>query len=330
MQFFLGLDLAKDTFVALLIDERGTVLQQRSFPNSAAGFDELLDWLPNSQQTLALCEPTGVYGKRLQHALASRLGSLHELNAQTLRRFSFSQVQTKTDQADALSIAQAARMLFLSRPEILEKSRVQPNLTREDLALWLNECDRLRDAIARLRNQIAGLEHSPAPTAGEVKQRRHQELQRLLLERKEVIRKIQELYRQLNDQDAACIDSIPGVGPLTTAAALVAIRDIRRFDSADALKAYLGTYPARRQSGLRERPAHVARHGNRLLRHMLWNAARAAVWHQHPQNPFRKLFDHLRAKGKTYGQAIGAVVRKLVQVIYGVLKTKTHFQYPAS
>jgi transposase len=329
MKFFLGLDLAKDSFVAVLLDCAGRVVQQRTFVNTSLGFAHLLDWLPEPCETLALCEPTGVYGKRLHQALAATLGSLHEMNAQNLRRFSFTQVQTKTDQADALAIAHAARTLALTRPDLLEKSRVICDAGRDNLALWLSEYDRLRAAIVALRNQIAGLAYHTATDAALVRQRRQAELDVLLGERKEVLAKIVALYRQLHDRQAALIDSIPGLGPLATAATLVVVRNVDRFVSADALKGYLGTYPARRQSGPWEGPAHLAHHGNRLLRHILWNCAKAAVWHKHPQNPFKRLFDRLRAKGQTYSAAIGAVVRKLVQTIYGVLKTQTPFRYPA-
>jgi transposase len=328
MKFFLGLDIAKDSFVAVLLDADGRVVQQRTFDNAAAGFAELLEWLPDPRATLALCEPTGVYGKRLHQALATLLGSLHEINAQSLRRFSFSQIQTKTDQADAAAIAHAARTLFLTRPDLLEKSRVICDAGRENLALWLSEYDRLRTAIAALRNQIAGLAYHTAADAPAVRERRQAELEFLLRERKDVLAKIVALYRQFDDRQAELIDSIPGLGPLATAATLVVVRNVDRFASCDALKGYLGTYPARRQSGPREGSAHLAHHGNRLLRHILWNCAKAAVWHKHPLNPFKRLFDRLRAKGKPYGVAIGAVIRKLVQTIYGVLKTQTPFRYP--
>jgi hypothetical protein len=62
---------------------------------------------------------------------------------------------------------------------------------------------------------------------------------------------------------------------------------------------------------------------------VLWNAAKAAIRVKHPQNPFRALFDRLVSKGKSQAAAIGAVSRKLVQVIYGVLHSQTPFQYPS-
>jgi transposase len=330
MTYFLGLDVAKDSFVAVLLTLEGVIVGIKTFINDAKGFAALLAWLPQPAKTVGLCEPTGVYNQHLKQALAPALQSLHEINAQTLRQFAFSQVRTKTDEADARMIAEAARTLFLTRPEKLAKSRVLLSPERENLALWVAEYDRLRKVIVALRQQIAGLDHHAARDAKEVQQRRQRELKRILATQLKVKKQIEQLCEQLDDEQARLVDSIPGIGPIATAVTLVVVRSIDRFSSADALKAYLGVYPRRHQSGPREQSAHLAKHGNSLMRHVLWNAAKAAVLAKHPGNPFRQLHDRLLAKGKTYTYAITAVCRKLVQVIYGVLKSKTPFQYPAS
>lgn len=327
MQYFLGLDVAKDSFDAKLLDESGCVLRGGQFPNTPEGFLALLAWLIDREHTIALCEPTGVYGQRLERALCAALPGVYEMNARALKRFSFSQVETKTDPGDALAIAEAARTLALTKPEILERSRIHPNEQRENLALWLGEYDRLRAAIAALRQQIGNLDFQVASDASRLKHRRQQELARLLATQKGVLQEIERAYERLDDAQAQLIDSIPGLGPIATATTLVVVRNLDRFPSADSLKAYLGVYPSRRQSGRRERPAHLAHHGNQLMRHVLWNAAKAAVRVKHPGNPFRQLFDRLVAKGKSKPAAYGAVSRKLVQVIYGVWKSQTPFQF---
>ena len=195
MSHFLGLDVAKDSFVAALLDEAGSLVAPiAKFPNDAGGFAALLAWLPHPANTIGMCEPTGVYNQHLKHALATMLLSLHELNAQTLKQFSFSQVRTKTDEADALLIAEATRTLFLTKPEKLVKSRVLLSPQRENLALWLNEYERLRKAIATLRQQIKELDHHAAAVANNVQQRRRRELQQLLTDQKQVIREIERAF----------------------------------------------------------------------------------------------------------------------------------------
>jgi transposase len=229
MPHFLGLDVAKDSFVAALLNAAGEpVVAPATFSNSAEGFAALLAWLPQPAGTIGLCEPTGVYNQHLKHALAAALESLHELNAQTLKQFAFSQVRTKTDQADALLIADAARVLFLTKPEKLAKCRVALSPDRENLALWLAEHDRLRAAIVMLRHQIGDLDHHAASDAAQVQRRRQRELQHLLTEQKQVLRQIEQACRKLDDAQARLVDSIPGIGPLSTAATLVVVRDVSR------------------------------------------------------------------------------------------------------
>jgi len=66
----------------------------------------------------------------------------------------------------------------------------------------------------------------------------------------------------------------------------------------------------------------MAKHDNKLMRHMLWNAAKCAARHNHV---CRDLFERLIVKGKSAPAAYGAVARELAQIIYGVLKTLTKF-----
>lgn len=329
MTHYLGIDIGKETFHAALVDGEGVMLDSAEFANDAAGFVKLIAWLKNPAETIGLCEPTGSYGKRLQQALVPALASLHEVNAAVIKRACSSQVRTKTDAADARMIACVARKFHLTEPKILEQNRVICDLQREDLALWLHEHDRLRKNGAAIRQQIADLDQQIAPAAPKVRQRRCDELAALLKAQDEVREELIRCYEEMDDRQAALIDSIPGLGPLSTAALLVVVGDINRFESADALKAYLGVYPCRNQSGKREGQAHMAKHGNQLVKHILWNAAKAAVNVKHPHNPFRALYDRLRAKGKSGPTAYAAVCRKLVQVIFGVLKSQTPYQFPA-
>ena len=143
------------------------------------------------------------------------------------------------------------------------------------------------------------------------------ELDRLGKAKEEAKRHIEDLS---DTPDVRRVESIKGIGRLTAAAVCRRIGQIDRFESADQLKAYLGIYPVRRQSGRRERKSQMARHGDGLVRHLLFNCAKSASkW-----NPACKaLFERLFKASQNHMYAWGAVMRKLVQVIFGVLKSKT-------
>lgn len=322
-QFTLGVDLAKDSFVATLIDRQGNaVMSARTFDNDVPGCLQLLAAIPSPQRTQAIIESTGVYGKLFIKTLATSSLELFEVNPLVIKRLSSSMVQTKTDQADAIRIAGVGKLLAESQPETLQKYRVQYDPDREDLALWVAEYRRLSSAGSRLKQQIKQLAFHTAPKVRVILQRRQQELQTIQQQLKTTKQEIEVLLRDQADVPAQCLKSIVGVGTLTAATALVSIQNINRFASADSLKAYWGIYPRRRQSGKYEARSRMASHGNKLMRHMLWNAAKSAARHN---LVCRELFERLIAKGKSAPAAYGAVARKLVQIMFGVLKSLTKF-----
>ena len=321
-RFTVGIDLAKATFVAFVVDQDGVPVgtRARTFARTKAGFRNFLQWIPEPEQSRVVIEPTGIYGKAFIKAVGPSVHGLYEVNARILKRMATTMVQTKTDQADARGIATAGHHLALSN--VLDRYRVSFDEAREALALLLSEHDRLRRRIAELKVQISSLAHSPAPMVETVGVSRREELAFLTAQQKG-FRKTIEAYARANaDKEYRLLRSIPGIGTLTAAALLVKIRDIDRFASADALKGYLGIYPSRRQSGNGERRSSMARHGCQLVRHMLWNAAKcAARW-----NPIcRDYYEQLIERGKAAPAAYGAVCRKLIQIVYGVLKSKHPF-----
>jgi len=321
----LCLDLGKDEIVAFLIDADGNPIHDkpRTFNQTPRGYRQLLKWMRRPADTRVVFEATGVYSKRLVRALNGSVASMHELNPRIIKRFAISMTQTKTDQADVRAIADVVHTLTLKRPEKLEQSRVICDPQRDNLALWLQEYDRLRRVIARLKNQIDNLTHETADDASIILQRRRDELARLQDDQRQVRRQVDRAFKAWKSEEAALACSITGIATLTAASILTSIHHIEQFQSADAFKAYFGMYPRRRQSGSHESKSRMAKNGNRLVRHNLWNAARSAARH----NPVcRELFERLVAQGKHEAAAYGAVARKLLQILYGVLKNKQPFQ----
>ncbi|MBV6821245.1 transposase, partial [Rahnella sp. PD12R] len=89
---------------------------------------------------------------------------------------------------------------------------------------------------------------------------------------------------------------------------------------AEQVAAYLGAVPVERRSGTSVNShAHLSKAGPSDIRAKLFLAALTATRF----NPHVKaLYDRLLAKGKTKMSALGAAMRKLVHLCYGVLKTQ--------
>jgi transposase len=119
------------------------------------------------------------------------------------------------------------------------------------------------------------------------------------------------------------LTSIPAVGPQVGNHLLAVIHN-HQFQSAEQLAAYLGLVPVERQSGtsILGRP-RLSKAGPARIRAILFMAAVVGTQH----NPHLKaLYLRLQARGKTKMPALSAVMRKLVHLCFGVLKTRQPYQ----
>jgi transposase len=126
---------------------------------------------------------------------------------------------------------------------------------------------------------------------------------------------LDDLMVQLPNQ---YIMTITGIGPVTGAAILGEIGDIRRFPSLKKLVAYAGIDPTVYESGqFQAHKTRMSKRGSPHLRHALWMAAGVARMHD-PE--LKAYYQKKRAEGKAYGTAMGAVCHKLLARIYAVLR----------
>jgi len=120
------------------------------------------------------------------------------------------------------------------------------------------------------------------------------------------------------------LDSIPGLGERTTAVLLAFLAEPARFENARQVAAFAGLDPRQHESGssVRGKP-RLSKVGHSFLRKTLYMPAMVALY----RTDWGKLFrDRLASKGKPPMLIIGAMMRKLVQVSYGVLKSGQTFQ----
>lgn len=141
-----------------------------------------------------------------------------------------------------------------------------------------------------------------------------QQIELLEEQRQDVEVKLEELMTEIPQH----ITTIPGIGLVTGAMLLAEIGDVHRFDGPDKLVAYAGIDPTIYQTGQFEGDRmHMSKRGSHYLRCALWQAAVASLLHNQEMAAF---YRKKRAQGKPHGVAVGAVCRKLLGLIYAVLK----------
>jgi transposase len=121
--------------------------------------------------------------------------------------------------------------------------------------------------------------------------------------------------------DAALIRSLPGMGAVLTAELIAEAGSLSRFRSADALAAAAGIAPVLRQSG-RTRFLRRPTGGNKSLKRIFYQSAFCSLG----QPDSRAFYDRKRREGKRHHQAVIALARRRINVLWAMLNHRQPFQ----
>lgn len=136
----------------------------------------------------------------------------------------------------------------------------------------------------------------------------------------DVEKRIKEILKEINSP----ILSIPGISFKTAGSILAEIGDISRFDSPAKLLAFARLDPSMYQSGkFFSTHSVMVKRGSKYLRFALMTAARMVCLNDVTFNEFK---NKKMAEGKHYMVTMGHVAKKLVRVIYYLLKTNNVYQ----
>jgi transposase len=125
--------------------------------------------------------------------------------------------------------------------------------------------------------------------------------------------------------EAPILASLPGMGPLLGSEFLVAVGDLSLFESADQLAAYAGLIPAARDSGKRVGNHRRMREGNKVLKRVFFLSAFSSL---RSSAHSRAFYDRKRKEGKKHTQALIALARRRVNVLWAMLRDETTFEPP--
>ncbi len=309
----LGIDISKLKFdVALIV--AGKIKKTHIFKNAPEGYQALTNWLLKQSLTpVAACmEATGVYGDALATYLYDQGHVVSVVNPAQIKSFGGAQLtRAKTDKADAKLIAQFYQQMCPSHwtptPQHVRELQALVQRLASLAQMEGQEQNRMDTAAAVIRPSIEAVLTTIGTEIKTVKALIHDHI---------------DSHPALKKQ-AALLESIPGIGKETIAKLLAYVGDVQRFDHAKALAAFVGLNPTVHQSGSSVRgKSHLSKKGNSALRKALYMPAIVARRY----NPVVKEFaDRLKKAGKPNMVIVGAVMRKLLHIIYGVLKSGKPF-----
>lgn len=306
---WLGIDIAKRKFDLAVLDNGK--IKSKVFENTLTGYEALLVWLAARGYALeelhACMEATSVYYEKLATFLHDAGIRVSVVNPLQIKAFGESLLsRQKTDRADAALIARFAEQQspMLWQPAPLEIRELQRLLARLEAVqqMSVQEQNRMHEAEGEALESVL----------------------RILKQLKAEEKKLREMIRDHIDgnpklsEQHSLLTSIPGVGDQVSSHFMAWLRP-ERFDDARQAVAFVGLSPRHRESGDSVRgKSRLCKVGHARLRKILYFPAMSAI---RCNEAAKAIADRLKASGKSGKVVIGAVMRKMIHWMFGVLKS---------
>ena len=320
--FNLGMDVAKAKLdCCLLLDEASGKRKNKVVGNNKPGVVDLLAWAAKLNISPAelhvIMEGTGVYHEQAALALADAGVTVSIVNPAQVKDFGRGlAVRTKTDGVDSFVLARYGALVKPKAwvPPAPEVRMLQALLARREAIAQDLQRERNRQEKANATDTPDRIQKSLADSIGFL------------------VKQLADLQQVIDDhidknsslkKDMALLQSIPAVGP-QVGGNMLSVMHSHHFNSAEQLAAYLGLVPVERQSGSSVLGrAKLSKAGPARMRAVLYMAAIVATRY----NPHVKaVYERLLARGKSKMSALGAAMRKLVHLCFGVLKTQQPYE----
>ena len=306
-----GVDIAKDKFdVCLLKGERKV---KKVFNNTPTGFKSFEALLKKSTDNPWVCmEATGFYSIALSDYLHTHEIPVSVVNPAQVKYFSAAKLtRNKNDNVDADVIRDFACVME-PRPyepppswkiELREHMQLISVLERQ-LRQHKNRYDVSRSSL--LKKEMRSIMKSFNKRIKELKEK----LEEKVSEQKELTEKI------------AIISSIKGIGDKTAKVILAYLPEVEVFSNSKQVSAYAGLSPRECQSGKYKGKTKMSKCGPPQIRTALFMPAMSIKQHNTHFKPF---INRLKANGLTNMAIVGAIMRKVLEIIYGMLKNNKPF-----
>ena len=306
-----GVDISKDWFDAAMPQ----IGLKSRFEYTTESLKKLLKLLKKHgiDKARFCMEATGLYYERLAEFLHAHGYEVVVVNPQCIKHFAKSELRrSKTDPLDAeliqLFCEQKYDRLHLWQPTPEDRKAVREILRRRQALI--------EQRTAEKNRKVAGFSSAQVRRSIEKTiQFLNREIEELEAVALKIIASSPEMTRLVN-----LISTIPGVGVLTAIIVLVEVPEVLWTGRLAAV--FAGVIPSKRSSGKSRQTSYLSKVGSSRLRHAIYMPALTAA----RCNPvLRDFYERLLKRGLHKMQALTAVMRKLLHLIFGIVQTGKQF-----
>ena len=292
-----GIDVAKDKVDVCI----RSLSLGRTFPNTSQGRRQLIAWLRKHKIGKAAMEASGGYERDWARALREAGIEVRIVDPKRVRSFARSAGRlAKNDTIDAEMIAWFAETFGEAKGQAYDAER-------EKLAQIVMARQGLLDLQTQLQNRS---EQSKVEPVQKVHARL---LKKIALEVAKLEAAIVAMIKAMPhlNQLAEIIESVPGIGRITSAGLIAAMPELGHVPNKIAA-ALLGVAPYDDDSGRRRGERHI-KGGRRKVRNIFYMACLGAATRHNPV--LKAFYRRLIAKGKEPKVALVACMRKLIVIL---------------
>ena len=325
---FIGFDISKDKVdLCWLRDPATNKKKTKVFKNNQLSFKDIEQWLLSTTQAVAekvviTVEPTGVYHEPLMYFLYQQGFNIILANPSKAKKYAEAlNVVHKTDRSDAIMLASYG----YAKQSTVNFWQPEAKEIRELKAL-LRRLDALESNKQREQNRLEASEFNA--TSERVTQSLKETINFLDDEIKKLKSDIDSHINSFPDlkKNRTLLETIPGIGPVMSRE-LTYIFAAKNFSRAKQAAAYCGLIPRLHESGKMKGRTTMSKLGPSKIRSKLYMAAVVAgQWNYKIQQQKIALLNN----GKTSMQIIGANMRKLIHICFGVIKNQEAFKLQES
>ncbi|WP_179099849.1 IS110 family transposase [Leptospira santarosai] len=333
---YVGIDCGKKSLEVVRINSEGSLKERRQFSTTEIGINNLLKWL--TQNDIVGLE-AGSQSFRIAKSILNKGIQVIVLNPGDLA--TIYQSLKKTDKEDSLKIARLIQRFPIEELPVVPI----PNDEEEDNRRLCSEQENWTRQLTQGKNRLhslftqAGLTHitkkhlrtkaNRETSVALLPSRYQKEAERILkvldlVEQnlKLIEEEIKEALRK-NQTYTQTIMSMPGIGMITSLAILSYMGDCKRFSSAKQAAYYVGLVPRVDISGDSAYYGRIVNRGCHSIRRVIVQAAWSLVRCQHG-GKLKEFYERLYSK-KGAKKSIIAVSRKMIEVLYSMIRTGTLF-----
>jgi transposase len=321
---FVGIDMSKEFFDAVLIGENIEKPEHQQFNNNISGCKKLLKWLLSFKidlgQTLVCCEHTGMYINILTAFLLNKDVPLWVEMSYRIIKSSGLQ-RGKTDKVDAHRIAvyamkyQENAILFKPRKEVLNQIACLLSLR--------NKLVKTRAHLSRSQNEYKAFDKNASKLIGKYQVNTlngiEEDLEEIEKELNNLISSDLEIKTKFTQ-----ITSVPGIGKVTALMLLVFTNEFKNFKDPRQLACYCGVVPFEYASGKsikgRPRVHHMANKKLKTALHM------CAITASKNDSELHAYFTRKVEEGKSKMLVINNIRNKLIHRVCACVRHDRNFE----